>query len=510
MTKTFVLGIDGGSWRILDELNLEGFQQLTRGGTTGTLTSSLPPITFPAWKCYSTGKNPGKLGVFGFVNFDRERRGGRQNDSTHFDSPELWDYLAAEGDRVGVVNMPTTYPPHEVNGVMVAGPNGDDSGFVYPEEREREIREAGYVPLSSGHRLAFKSGGEKTVSTTRTIIESRFEVTHRLLTADEFDFFNLTIYCTDPVQHHFWDQYEVFETYRHLDQELQELLTLLESDDDEWNVVVVSDHGFQPIDGAVYLDTWLEQRGFLERRQTTETDPSFLQRVGITKDAVVALVRSLGIERLVDLVPEKLVQRINRSLPSEGGISVVNSTDWDRSDAVFLMGGIYVLNEDRRDGIIDEIERELLSFEKDGQQVINEVHRTDEVYSGTYTEAAPDLIPLSADYKLLGLSQDGSLFNPDDAWIAAHEMDGMFIGNGPAFQNKTGVKMDIYDVAPTLLQAVGRPVPNDVDGSVRHDILSGDGEIRWREPLSTGLSHSQSTVSEQDVTENLKDLGYIE
>ncbi|WP_246988654.1 alkaline phosphatase family protein [Halorientalis marina] len=510
--KTFVLGIDGGSWRILDELELPGFQRLTSGGTVGELTSSLPPITYPAWKCYSTGKNPGKLGVFGFVNFDRERQTNRQNDSTHFDSPELWDYLSDEGDRVGVVNMPTTYPPHEVNGVMIAGPNSGDSGLVYPEEREPELLESGYVPLSSGHRLAFKSGGEKTISTAKTILESRFGAARQLLTDEEFDFFNLTIYCTDPVQHHFWDQREVFETYRSIDRELQDLLTLLDEDDDEWNVVVVSDHGFQPIRGAVYLDTWLEQQGFLERRQTADTDPSLLQQIGVTKDNAAGLVRALGVERVVDLLPESLVQRVNRSLPSEGGISVVNSTDWDCSDAVFLMGGIYVLNESRRDEIMDEIERELLSFRDDGHQVIDEVHRTDDVYNGPYTDAAPDLIPISDDYKLLGLSVDGSLFDPENAWIAAHEMSGVFVGHGPAFQDRSEVTLDIQDVAPTLLHAMERPVPNDVDGSVRDDILSDRVEdvVQWRDPLSSGQTHSASSVSEEEVKETLKQLGYIE
>lgn len=137
MTRTFVLGIDGGSWRILDNLDLPAFERLIDGGTIGTLRSTLPPITYPAWKCYSTGKNPGKLGVFGFVNYDRERREDRQNDATHFDSAELWDYLSDEGKRVGVVNMPSTYPPHDVNGIMIAGPNSGKSGFVKPSDREQ-------------------------------------------------------------------------------------------------------------------------------------------------------------------------------------------------------------------------------------------------------------------------------------------------------------------------------------------------------------------------------------
>lgn len=510
MTKTFVLGIDGGSWRILDELNLKGFRRLARGGTSGTLTSSLPPITFPAWKCYSTGKNPGELGVFGFVNFDRVRGKDRQNDATHFDSPELWDYLSAEGDRVGVINMPTTYPPHEVNGIMVSGPKASDSGFVQPKSREQEVAELGYVPLSSGHRLALKSGGEKTISTARRLIESRFAVMRELLAKEEFDFFNLTIYCTDPIQHHFWGQREVFETYRCLDHELQELLTFLERDDADWNIVVVSDHGFRPIQNAVYLDTWLQENGFLNLRQSAGSNRSLLKQVGINRDVVIGLVRSFGAERFVDIVPDPLVQRVNRSLPSDGGMSVVDSPDWEQSDAVFLMGGIYVLERDRRNEIIDEVERELLSFEEGGNQVIDEVYRTEEVYSGAHLDAAPDLIPLSNDYKLLGLSADGILFDPENAWVADHEMDGIFVGSGPSFREESDVELSIYDVAPTLLHAMDRSVPSDVDGSVRRDILTTNDKVQKCDPLSSRPSHSASTVSREDVRENLRQLGYIE
>lgn len=510
MTKTFILGIDGGSWRILNKLDLDGFRQLSAEGTTGKLTSSLPPITFPAWKCYSTGKNPGKLGVFGFVNLDREQNSTRQNDSTHFDSPEIWDYLSREGDRVGVVNMPTTYPPHNTNGVMISGPNSGDSDFVHPKEREKEFVNMGYPPLSSGHRLAFKSGGDKTISTAKEIIESRFAVTRRLLTGEEFDFFNMTIYCTDPVQHHFWNQHEVFDTYRYLDQELQALLNDLENDKADWNVIVVSDHGFQPIDDAVYLDTWLEQKGFLQLQQTTEADISLLQEIGITTGSIAGFIRSLGAERMVDIVPEALVQWLSRSLPSDGGMSIVDSTDWERSDAVFLMGGIYVLSEDRRSEIMNDLERKLLSFEDDGKQVINKVHRTDKVYNGPYTDAAPDLIPLSDDFKLLGFSSKGSLFNRRNAWTAAHEMEGIFIGNGPAFQDRSDVEIEIYDVAPTLLHAMNYPVPSDVDGEVREDVLSGNGEIQWREPLSAQETKNSAGATQEDVRENLRQLGYIE
>lgn len=511
MTRTFVLGIDGGSWRILNNLDLPAFERLTKSGTTGTLRSTLPPITYPAWKCYSTGKNPGKLDVFGFINLDREREENRQNDATHFDSAELWDYLSSEGKRVGVVNMPSTYPPHKVNGIIIAGPNSGESGLVKPEDREEEIMDRGYVPMSNGHRLALQSGGDTTISAAEELIESRFDVSRQLLNEEEFDFFNLTIYCTDPVQHHFWEGEEVAETYRILDRELGTLLNQLEEDDEEWNVVVISDHGFRSINGGAYVDTWLQQEGFLrQKKDISDSAEPLLSRIGVNTQNTVRIVRVLGLEGLVGKLPDSFTSRVNEQLPSQGGVAVVDSVDWERSDAMFLMGGIYVLNQERRGEILDELEGALGSFTIDGEAVFDEVYRTDEVYSGAYTGAAPDLIPISNDFKLLGFSGDGSLFDPDNSWIAAHEMEGLFVGSGPSFGANGETNLQLYDLMPTVLHSLGSPVPTDCDNEVPEAFLKDDAVSRRREPLRREESESATDEDREQMEENLRQLGYLE
>lgn len=510
MSSTFVLGIDGGTWRILDEYDLPAFDRLREGGTTGQLRSTYPPITFPAWKCLSTGKNPGKLGVFGFSNFDRVTGANRQNDATHFDSAELWDYLSAGGTRVGVVNMPTTFPAHEVNGVMIAGPNAGDSGYVEPPERESEIESYGYQPLTSGHRLSFKSGGEEAITAATEIIESRFETTRRLLEDESFDFFNLTLYCTDTIQHYYWMEPELREVYAALDRELGQLLNMLEADDEDWNVVVVSDHGFQPIEGAVYLDTWLEQEGFLMRRDTGG-DGSLRASLGLTTDNAYRVIQTLGLEGFIGRLPDSLVKRAGRELASSG-IPVVDVVDWERSDAVFLHGGISVLEDQRREEILEALEDALRSFtDARGDPVIDEVHRGEDVYSGSHVEAGPDLVPISDGYKFLGFSGDGTTFDPEDDWIAGHEMNGFWLANGPDFSSSSGVELSLYDVAPTLLHAMGYPVPTDVDGDVQWDVLSGqETTVQTCEPRAPGHGSELTDEDRERMNERLRDLGYVE
>lgn len=160
MPTTFFPGIDGGSWRLLNALNLPAFDRLTANAITGTLRSTFPPITFFSWKCYLMGKNPGQLGIFGFSDFECEHRTNKGNDASNFDSAEIWDYPSSAGKRVDVVNMPTTHPPHKHNTVMLAGPNAGENDYI---------------------TLAFKSGGEKAVcaaigGNVRSVLDITLEI----------------------------------------------------------------------------------------------------------------------------------------------------------------------------------------------------------------------------------------------------------------------------------------------------------------------------------------------
>lgn len=113
-TKVLVIGLDGATWNLLKPWSREGvlptFKRLMEKGVYGNLRSSIPPVTFPAWKCYSTGKNPGKLGVYLFLKLDMENKKFYFYSSRDFKSKEVWDYLGGKGYKCGVINMPGTYP----------------------------------------------------------------------------------------------------------------------------------------------------------------------------------------------------------------------------------------------------------------------------------------------------------------------------------------------------------------------------------------------------------------
>jgi predicted AlkP superfamily phosphohydrolase/phosphomutase len=73
MSRVLVLGIDRGTFRILDRLiqrNLvPNFARMMNLGSRGVLRSTIPDVTPPSWTSMVTGVNPGKHGIFDLFKF---------------------------------------------------------------------------------------------------------------------------------------------------------------------------------------------------------------------------------------------------------------------------------------------------------------------------------------------------------------------------------------------------------------------------------------------------------
>lgn len=159
MTETIVLGLDGANWDLLEpwleDGDLPNIQSLREEGTWSDMESCPPPVTCPNWRCYSTGKNPGKLGVFWWEKIDTEERTLTTPTSRSFKSSNYWDYLNDAGKTVGIMNLPMSYPPFEVDGWMVAGgPGSEQEDYTHPSTIEDELEARDYrlhpeIPVTS-------------------------------------------------------------------------------------------------------------------------------------------------------------------------------------------------------------------------------------------------------------------------------------------------------------------------------------------------------------------------
>jgi predicted AlkP superfamily phosphohydrolase/phosphomutase len=415
-------------------------------GTWGPLRTVDPPITVPAWSCMASGRDPGELGIYGFRNrtaHDYSSLGIADSSAVRVD--RAWDHFSRAGRHVVVVGVPGTSPPVEVNGELVScfmtvDPRTDP--YTYPPALRTEVED-----LVGAYRVDvrnFRSDDrDRILAEVYEMTDQRFTVCRHLLDTRPWDFFMLVEIGLDRMHHAFWrfldpehPRYEPDHRYRdairnyyaYLDELIGELL---ERFDDDTTVFVVSDHGARPMIGAICVNEWLVDNGYL----VLEEEPPAGNGLTPFKDAKV---------------------------------------DWARTRA-WGEGGYYCrlcLNVRGREpqGTVAESEYESLREElaeglagvpgPDGP-IGTTVHRPEELWRAQ-RGVPPDLVVYFGD---LGWRSIGSLGHgrhwsyendtgPDDA---NHDRDGICILTGPGVHAGRREDLTIYDIAPTVLSAAGLP-----------------------------------------------------
>lgn len=534
--KGLVIGLDGAEWRLIkpwiDEGRLPTFKRLVEGGSWGELISSLPPVTFPAWKCYSTGKNPGKLGVFWWADVDFE--GGKLilHDSTSFKSYEFWDYMGSENIKVGIINMPSTYPPKRVNGFMIAGfPATDRSEYTYPPELKEKLKKRFEYRINPKHHIHVYR--KEALDEISELIEKRFEVAREYI--NKVDFLHLTIFYLDDVQHFFWKRKElILEFYQTIDSRISELIDLMGP---EVYLFIMSDHGFTGLFDTFYVNEWLSKKKYLVKKKTRPCI-GVAGKLGVTQDRIVNLGKKTRLfPFLFDRLSRKSLLRIKSSLPASGrkihDEGVASIIDWEKCRVVALKQGPVYLNKRKLSGheyenLLKELKDELLNLRhpKTKEKIIRNVWEKSEIYFGKFTDRAPDLlVSPNEGYEIdmaLGLhsgeenlefgstqSNRGQVFN---RWVGTHRGNGIFLAYGPDIRRGLRVKgTRIYDLAPTLLHILKVPIPQDIDGRVVKEIFTKDSEhskrrVKYQTALETKMNRENS--SDEEMKQRLKALGY--
>ena len=123
--KVFIIGLDGATWDLINPLIAEGelptINNLIKNGTRAPLESTLIPVSPAAWTSLATGTNPNKHGIFDFVHREEGTYNPIPYNSKDRKCETLWSILSRNGKKVGVLNVPGTYPVEKVNGFMISG-----------------------------------------------------------------------------------------------------------------------------------------------------------------------------------------------------------------------------------------------------------------------------------------------------------------------------------------------------------------------------------------------------
>ncbi|MFB6109354.1 MAG: alkaline phosphatase family protein [Halodesulfurarchaeum sp.] len=514
MSRTFVVGLDGASWRLLEPWieagDLPNLKRLRESGSWAGTRSELPPVTFPNWKAYSSGKNPGRFGVFWFERVDLAAGTIDVTDGSDFRTVELWDYLNDAGQTTGVLNMPTMYPPREIDGPLVCGgpdaAEGEyrsiESGYTRPPELAAELESRFDYRVHPEPLLSSNEERGAEVEAILDLLEVRFEAALSLFEERELDFMHLTLFYLNVLHHFFWDEEPTRRAWSLVDDWLGRLAEL-----EDTNVVLMSDHGSAPTTTEFYVNEWLAERGYQARTRTVE---DVLHAVGLDRETVLGVAKRLGlVETLARAVPESLQQLV----PQADGLKrqrKLEAIDLERTQAVASgQGPIYLNPSHDVESVREQLIADLQSVADERGPLFEGVYRGEEVYSGPFVDDAPEIV---VDQRPGVHVNDGigggQVTTGPDRWVAENTPHGIFVATGPAFEARGELdRISILDMAPTILAAHGTAVPTDVDGDVL-PILADDRPVETREPLT--FDRRAGSAGADAVEQRLQQLGYME
>ena len=557
--KVFVLGLDGATWDILAPLARTGampnLARLMARGAAGALRSVFPPLSPVAWTGVMTGKNSGKHGVFEFLEYAHDPLHGRVNSSRHIKAELLWEIAGRHGKTTVAAGVPMSYPPRRAPGFYLgdflspAGARDFASDPAFFDELQRAI--GPYRPWSS----AVRDGGNEaaTLSELRGFLEHHLDAIRFLLRRCDWDLFMFDLMAVDRIQHelwHVWDRSHrarvgreaeldaladgCLEFWKALDRGIGEIVRALPADA---ALILMSDHGFGPIEWYVNFNVWLLERGeiVLDDSFYVRQKHWFYKR-GVTPEWVYNKMVHLGLAG----------QRVSRFRGKQAGFvdrlseSIFLSRrhiDWSKTRAYAQgnFGQIFLNLKGRQPhgcvapedacALLDDLKAGLLEIPhpETGQPLVKRIHERDELYDGPFAHLAPDLTVVLNDwrYRTIGLHDFTThrLISPAFGPTGDHRMEGVFIASGAAFRSGAALapEANLLDIAPTVLHLLGVPVPEDMDGRVLTEILepsfasalpSSESELIGPspdEPVSVAYTDEEDAAIQQ----RLADLGYL-
>ena len=554
--KTIVIGLDGATFDLIKPWAAEGYlpvlNRIIQDGAHGELASTVPPMTAPAWTTYATGCNPGKHRLYDWIA--REPDSYRFTPVTALDgkAPTIYSLLSNYGRKVVSLNVPMTYPPTPVNGVMVSGmpTPSTDVRFTYPEQTYQEILDAvgDYILYPDPGEAYSDSGVDAFLERLYRAADLRIQTFAYLRQRENPDFAMMVFNGTDTISHAMWKYMDqthplhdpakfarygnaIRDYYQHVDSLLG---GIIESLDENTTLMVMSDHGFGPFHKFIHVNNWLIREGFMAIKSgplSRLKKASF--QAGFSPMNVYNTLMQLGFGRMKREVVRGQGQDMLKTL-----FLSFEDVDWQNTVAYSLgnVGQIYLNVAGREplgcvqpgqeyERIRAQIMEHLLELRDPDtrERVVEAVYRREDIYAGDYLELAPDIVfmPTRLEYFGFGEYEFGShkIIEAMERGISGtHRMNGIFLAYGAAVE--PGVEISdasLVDLAPTIMHLMSAPIPEHMDGRILHEVIAPSFKPQdpqenatWIETDSNfeageGLTEDQKQV----VAERLRGLGYV-
>jgi predicted AlkP superfamily phosphohydrolase/phosphomutase len=500
--RAVIFGVDGLTFQVLHPLiergDLPNFHRLSQQGCEAILESRYPPITPAAWMSLATGLKPAGHGVYDFWTYEllpgnkttrkahvvTHRKGGKA----------IWNILSEYGKRVLVINVPVTYPPEPVNGIMVSGYMTPNPGvnFTYPTAFKESLYQAvpNYkIDLEKEDMISVEVSGKADclIDGILAMTERRIELTTHLLKNQPWDFCFVAFVGADRLQHPLWDDICALEPgaieYFHLlDYGLGLILEQLGPDD---CLFVVSDHGFQGVSRTFEINEYLYSQKLLRLNEGAQRGREHARRISNLKHTIgrlgllsVARKAWWGLKATNALKEEfgDVSEPLDAGFDWEHTLACVPSYSCISSGYADIFFSP-TTDDERIAELCADLKRQV--DPQSGKALIEAIYTTEAFGSGPYAPREPHLLLLPNDGITFRLSLGNERFWDDACTMhdpskrfGAHHKDGVLYAYGNGIkQGFNAPHAEVFDLVPTVLRSMGLPIPDGLDGRALDELF---------------------------------------
>lgn len=503
--RQLVIGIDAMEWQLVRRWASAGtlptFRRLLERGAHAELSTTAAQLPDTVWASIYTGMNPAKFEKYFYVQYDPATMGLRMVPDDAITTPPFWKLLSDAGVRVGVADAPKFPVSAPLNGFQISnwGAHATKTARTsYPKGLIDEVDgKIGRHPVGECDMVDEKPA--QLAALRDRIVEGvhrHGELFRWLMRREPWDVFFAGFSGAHCIGHHFWrfadDAHPLHppddphglkpaieQTYRALDEEIGAMSELAGP---EARFMVVSGHGMGPIHHASWnLPEILEGLGYGReppRRAAalTETREGATNPWRILKMVLPGKLQYAIKSRLPQSLQNQLLFLWYRSRQSWRGCRAFAVPNNDSVGAI----RISVIGRDK-DGLVapgaeyERICQDIASALREltdpvtGRPVVKRATLSSEEFSGPFLAQLPDITVLwdqSFAWNAIQSPRLGTLrIRRQDARTGSHTPRGFVLIEGPGVPAGLALgEQSIYDIAPTILDAVGVPIPAHCDG----------------------------------------------
>jgi predicted AlkP superfamily phosphohydrolase/phosphomutase len=436
---------------------LPAFDALAAQGAGGPLDAEGTPYEPPGLVSLLTGQRAADHGCYSYWTCHDPQYQPKVLTSGDGRYPLLWQRPDLADTKVASIGLFGTHPPQPLNGWLITYPMYASLHACYPRDLQRQLAGRGIRPV---HDVSIFWTGQKRDELLPQLLEADRQRGRAAMALfdDGADVVIVNLTSIDRTSHIYWHELEqledyggahgdgkncaVLDAYRTADAVIADAMSRI---DENTHVVAFSEIGFGPLRAYCSVNDILADRGFL--KSGSESSVEF----GGSK-AFEAVQGTHG---------------VNINVAGRYADGQVCASDYEkvRSDVAAALGE--AINP------------------RTGLPMFAAVSRREDVYPGSATDLAPDLILEPADWRYLPLGDPQWATHVNRTWQSGwHRRRSYWAGAGPRFL--AGRRADqvaaVPDITATILDALARDPAESCAGTTLCDQARFPSQLRRSPP----------------------------